>query len=71
LDKQGRTADFLLSERRDMEAAKRFFRKSDEEPPDTARHHLGRLRGFTSSHQPIEISPERCRIAFEYDPAST
>src|SRR3954468_4293275 len=30
VDKQGRTVDFLLSERRDVAAAKRFFRKAME-----------------------------------------
>jgi len=28
VDKQGRTVDFLLSEKRDVAAAKRFFRKA-------------------------------------------
>ena len=63
--------DFLLSESRDVAAAKRFFWQSDEEPQDTARHHAGRLRGVASGHKRTEISGERCRSAFEYDPAST
>ena len=31
VDKQGRTVDFLLSKRRDMAAAKRFFPRSKEQ----------------------------------------
>src|SRR3954468_17160827 len=30
--------------------------QSDEEPPDTARHHPGRVRGFASGHHRTEIS---------------
>src|SRR5437764_2170437 len=56
VDKEGRTVDFLLSERRDLDAAKRLFSQSDEEPQDTARHHPGRLRGVASGHQRTEIS---------------
>jgi transposase-like protein len=33
VDKQGRTVDFLLSERRDVAAAKRFFRKAIKSHP--------------------------------------
>ncbi len=31
VDKQGRTVDILLSERRDAAAAKRFFRKIEQD----------------------------------------
>ena len=33
-----------------------LFSESNEEPPDTTRHHPLRLRGFASRHQRTEIS---------------
>jgi transposase-like protein len=47
VDKQGRTVDFLLSERRDVAAAKRFFRNANKEQRYTASCHARRIRGFT------------------------
>src|ERR1700761_323511 len=56
VDKQGRTVDFLLSERRDVAAAKCFFRKSDEQSPDTARHYPRCLRGLASGHRRTDVA---------------
>jgi len=55
VDKEGQTVDFLLSERRDVAAAKRFFRKAMKSHP-TPRHHPGRVRGFASGHHRTESS---------------
>jgi hypothetical protein len=33
-----------------------LFPQSDEEPPDTARHHPGRLRSIASGHYRTEVS---------------
>ena len=56
VDKQGRTVDSLLSERPPRcERGQTLFSQSHEEPPDTARHHPGRLRGFASGHHRTEI----------------
>ena len=54
VDKQGRTVDFLLSKRRDMAVAKRFFslvvRNKGSPPGD----HLGRVRRLASGGRQIE-----------------
>src|SRR5450755_4532424 len=52
VDKQGRTIDFLLSEKRDVAAAKRFLGKAW----DTASDHAGCIRGFASGGGGDEIS---------------
>jgi len=43
VDKSGGTVDFLLSRKRDVNAAKSFLRKRDEEYPHTNEAHAGRL----------------------------
>src|SRR5438270_6165462 len=50
VDKQGRTVDFLLSEHRDVAAAKSFFRKAMKEPRDAAGHHT---HAYAASHRAI------------------
>ena len=55
VDKQGRTVDFLLSEKIDMSAAQTLFRQSDEEPWDAAINHAGCIRGFASGDGGNEI----------------
>ena len=50
VDKQGRTVDFLLSKRRDVAAAKRFFSKA------TKQHGAPRvitLDGYAASHRAV------------------
>ena len=50
VDKQGRTVDFLLSEKRDKAAAKRFFMKAignNEVPAKIT------LDGYEASHQAV------------------
>jgi transposase, IS6 family len=41
IDKQGTSVDFLLTARRDLEAAKRFFRKMLEDQPSLAPDRIG------------------------------
>jgi transposase-like protein len=48
VDKHGRTVDFVLSERRDVAAAKRFFCKSYRTSSNATRDHAGRLCGVAS-----------------------
>src|SRR5947209_16188616 len=48
VDKQGRTVDFLLSERRDVGRGETLLPQSHEEPRDTASHHTRCIRSFTS-----------------------
>ncbi|MBA3714404.1 MAG: DDE-type integrase/transposase/recombinase, partial [Pyrinomonadaceae bacterium] len=48
VDKQGRTVDFLLSEKRDMAAAKRFFIKAIENNEAPAKITLD---GYEASHR--------------------
>ena len=50
VDKQGRTVDFLLSEKRDKAAAKRFFMKAigNNEAPQKIT-----LDGYQASHQAV------------------
>jgi transposase, IS6 family len=68
VDCRGRTIDFLLSARRDAEAAKRFFRKALGQPhaadprtitpnldSETRRHNLGAL--ISLSFSPPERAP--------------
>jgi transposase-like protein len=50
VDKQGRTVDFLLSERRDVAAAKRFFRKAME---NHATPRVITLDAYAASHRAI------------------
>jgi len=65
VDKQGRTVDSLLSERRDVTAAKRFFRKAMKSHP-TLR--VITLDAYAASHRAItelksgEEMPQRVRI---------
>jgi transposase-like protein len=65
VDKQGRTVDFLLSERRDVAAAKRFFRKAMKRHP-TPR--VITLDAYAASHRAITelksagTMPHRVRI---------
>ena len=70
VDKQGRTVDFLLSERRDVAAAKSFFRKSME---NHATPRVITLDAYAASHRAIrELSQwERSRDAFGYAPVNT
>jgi transposase-like protein len=65
VDKQGRTVDFLLSKRRDMAAAKRFFSRA------TKQHGAPRvitLDGYAASHRAVAtlktsgILPRRVRV---------
>jgi transposase-like protein len=44
VDKAGRTVDFLLSRRRDMAAAKRFFSRANEAAWSSEGDHAGWLR---------------------------
>ena len=50
VDKQGRTVDFLLSERRDVAAAKRFFRKATE---NHASPRVITLDAYAASHRAV------------------
>ena len=65
VDKQGRTVDFLLSERRDVSAAQRFFRKALKSHP-TPR--VITLDAYAASHRAINelksagVMPQRVRI---------
>jgi transposase-like protein len=65
VDKQGRTVDFLLSERRDVAAAKRFFHKAMKSHP-TPR--VITLDAYAASHRAITelksagTMPHRIRI---------
>src|SRR5262249_27699071 len=54
VDKHGRTVDSLLSERRDVAAAKRFF-YSNQTQWNATRDHSRRLCRFTSGHPRTEI----------------
>jgi transposase-like protein len=59
IDKQGRTVDFRLSERRDVAAAKAFFRKA-------IRHHgtprVITLDAYAASHRAVrELKVDGCR----------
>jgi transposase-like protein len=65
VDKQGRTVDFLLSKRRDVAAAKRFFSKA------TKQHGAPRvitLDGYVASHRAVAklktsgILPRRVQV---------
>ena len=65
VDKQGQTVDFLLSKRRDMAAAKRFFSRA------TKQHGAPRvitLDGYAASHRAVAtlktsgILPRRVRV---------
>jgi len=55
VDKVGRTVDFYLSERRDVNAAKHFFRKAMKQCWATASDHSRCLRRFTSSSSRVEV----------------
>ena len=65
VDRQGRTVDFLLSQRRDVATAKRFFSPCDETAWSPEGDHAGRLR---RSHRAVtqlkEVGtlPRRLRI---------
>jgi hypothetical protein len=52
VDSCGQTIDFLLSAKRDAEAAKRFFRKAFGAAAhgEPAHHHRGQERGLPQSH---------------------
>jgi transposase-like protein len=51
VDKQGRSVDFLLSERRDVAAAKRFFRKAME---NHAAPRVITLDAYAASHRAVK-----------------
>jgi len=65
VDKQGRTVDFLLSERRDVTAAKRFFHKAMK---SHLTPHVITLDAYAASHRAITerksagTMPHRVRI---------
>jgi transposase-like protein len=65
VDKQGRTVDFLLSERRDVTAAKRFFRNAMKSHPILR---VITLDAYAASHRAITelkaagAMPQRVRI---------
>ena len=68
VDKAGRTVDFLLSRRRDISAAKRFFSRA------TRQHGVPRvitLDGYAASHRAVAKLKrlERYRAAYGCDPA--
>ena len=54
VDKQGRTVDFLLSQRRDVATAKRFFSHATRQHGAPRGDHAGRLRRFASSGGPTQ-----------------
>ena len=54
VDKQGRTVDFLLSQRRDVATAKRFLFPCDETAWSPEGDHAGRLRSLASSGGPTQ-----------------
>ncbi len=60
VDKQGRTVDFLLSERRDVAAAKRFFRKAME---NHATPRVITLDAYAASHRAIRELQSAGKIA--------
>ena len=65
VDKQGRTVDFLLSQRRDVATAKRFFFPGNKTAWSPEGDHAGRLRRFASSGGPTQRGgtlPRRVRI---------
>ena len=69
VDKAGRAVDFLLSRRRDIPAAKRFFSRA------TRQHGVPRvitLDGYAASHRAVAKLKrlERYRAAYGCDPAS-
>ena len=70
VDKHGRTVDFLLSERRDVAAAKHFFRKAmkNNGPPRVIT-----LDAYAASHRAIKElkSAGTYRTAFGYARANT
>lgn len=65
VDKEGRTVDFLLSEKRDVAAAKRFFRKATK---NHATPHVITLDAYAATHRAISelksagTMPRRVRI---------
>jgi transposase-like protein len=64
VDKVERTVDFYLSERRDVNAAKHFFRKAMKSVGPTS-DHSRRLRRFTSCSRELESDgqlPRRVRV---------
>ena len=54
VDKQGRTVDFLLSKRRDVATAKRFFSHATTQHGAPEGDHAGRLRSLASSGGPTQ-----------------
>ena len=69
VDKQGRTVDFLLSQRRDVATAKRFF--SDETAWSPEGDHAGRLRRFALSGGPNSERLELYRAGYGFAPPNT
>ena len=69
VDKQGQTVDFLLSEKRDMAAAKRFFIKAIENNAAPAKITLD---GYEASHRAMsELKAEALTRSAKCGPAST
>ena len=68
VDKVGGTIDFYLSERRDVNAAKHFFRKAIKSVGVATSDHSRRLRGFTLCSSGTEVGrsvAETCPGAIE------
>ena len=70
VDKEGRTADFLLSKRRDVAAAKLFLFPGNKATRSPSGYHLGRVRRLTSSRRRIE-SRRHLTAGYGSGPAST
>jgi len=69
VDKEGMTVDFLLSEKRDMAAAKRFFIKAIRNNEAPAKITLGRALTRISNTLPSwsTASPEIMILAIDFD----
>jgi transposase-like protein len=67
VDKQGRTVDFLLSKRRDVAAAKRFFSRA---PKQHGAPRMITLDGYAASRSLSSKPPESYRAAYKRDLAN-